>query len=277
MVVPAPATPNRYAFETIDPGVSRRGITVQGEFVTLGPLTDLLAQPALVDTVGREPGSMRPEDGERPDPGPIGARALLWVERFVPLIDGFAVRFNHALEIGGLEVALDDAGRGSAKTPDIVVNGSDGRPVAGTITLDADGRGFRFVVAGGEHFEPGVYEVLLRSGADAFHGFFGALDGDRNGQAGDGYRTRFEVPVGSAQANGQVSDAGDEAVDAAAAPQIVFGESYAGFALSGVLAFGMAARRESRRDARRWQRELLLDGSTKPENPNRTLTIRLDS
>lgn len=285
VVVPVPAQPNRYvfdAFDVSDPALARRGIAVTGGFVTLEPLGGL-AQPVLVDTVGREPGAMRATAGEAKVPGrPAPARALLWVERFVPLLDGFAVRFNQALASEGLEVALDDAGRGSAGAPDIVVNGPDGRPVAGTITLDADGRGFRFVVAAGERFEGGVYEVLLRSGADAFHGFFGALDGNRDGQGGDDYRTRFEAPAhgaapdpaAEAAAGGAAAAAAGAAADAGAteAPRIVFGESYAGFTLAGALAFGAATRRASPPESRRWQRELLLD--TDEERENRTARCR---
>ncbi|HND13497.1 MAG TPA: hypothetical protein PLN78_00820, partial [Pseudomonadales bacterium] len=60
-------------------------------------------------------------------------------------------------------------------------------------------------------------------------------------------------------------------------PRIEFGESYAGFVLAGTLAFGAAPRRDSgERTLRRWQRELLFDSETERQQPNRSLTIRLD-
>lgn len=299
LVVPVPAEPNRYAFTRDEAIAPRREITVRGGFVALEPLGGL-AQPMLVDTVGREPGSMRPVTGQPPQP-PAGARALLWVERFVPLLDGFAVRFNQRIDTEGLDMVLDDAGRGSTGAPDIVINGPDGRPVAGTITLDADGRGFRFVAANGQ-LAGGAYEVLLRSGVDAFHGFFGALDGNRDGQGGDDYRTRFDAPARGAQSASAVTPvvpagpeaqagagrvvvperqvpAGSEqaAAQEAEEPRIEFGESYAGFVLAGTLAFGAAPRRDSgERTLRRWQRELLFDSETERQQPNRSLTIRLD-
>jgi hypothetical protein len=216
------------------------------------------------------------------------------------------VRFNQRIDTEGLDMVLDDAGRGSTGAPDIVINGPDGRPVAGTITLDADGRGFRFVVASGQ-LAGGAYEVLLRSGADAFHGFFGALDGNRDGQGGDDYRTRFDAPARGAQSASAVTppmvlpagsvpqahagigqaavaerqvSAGSEPAEAQATevPRIEFGESYAGFVLAGTLAFGAATRRDpGERTMRRWQRELLLDSEAERQQPNRTLTIRLDS
>jgi hypothetical protein len=62
LVVPVPAEPNRYAFTLSEAGEPRRELTVRGGFVVLEPLGGL-AQPMRVDTVGREPGSMRPVTG----------------------------------------------------------------------------------------------------------------------------------------------------------------------------------------------------------------------
>jgi hypothetical protein len=74
----------------------------------------------------------------------------------------------------------------------VLVTGPDARPVPGTIEFDADARGFRFVAAAAV-LEAGAYRVVLRSGVDGFHSFFGLLDGDGDGVRGGDYQRAFTV------------------------------------------------------------------------------------
>jgi hypothetical protein len=187
---------------------------------------------------------------------------VLRVERFQPTADGFAVRFSERILGRLVETGRDGSVAGA---PEVLVLGPDGQPLTGSILMDADGKGFRFVASG--PLATGAYRVVLRSGLDGFHSFFGQLDGDGDGLAGGDYRQGFEVePEASAAQAG-----------AAEAPAIDFGRSYAGFALAGTLAFGAVARRGQASRQRRPEAEFIAPRDGDATAPNDSLKIRLDS
>ena len=150
--------------------------------------------PTIVESVGRVVNRVRLEGQSESVQvkQPVGqdARLLLWVERFVPLLNGFAVRFNDRFDTHDIE--SDEPGASAGSSPDIVVTGPDGKPVRGTIVIDVDGKGFSFMQVSNT-LPPGAYQITLRSGVDGFHSFFGNLDGDRDGRPGGDYKQHFEI------------------------------------------------------------------------------------
>jgi len=164
------------------------------EFETSPMLVAMPQAPVMVETTGRPVRSVRP-DGQATAldanaPAGRDPRLLLWVERFVPALNGFVVRFSQPIE-------TPRQARAESTTTDaleILVLGADGKPVAGTVVMDADGKGFRFVPQV-EPMQPGTYQVILRSGTDGIHSFFGVLDGNRDGVPGDDYRQTLRVPA----------------------------------------------------------------------------------
>jgi hypothetical protein len=164
------------------------------EFETWPMLVAMPQAPVMVVTTAH------PTHGTRPDGKDAAAdvqpragrdpRLLLWVERFVPALNGFVVRFSQPIETPRQARAEST----TADALEILVLGADGKPVAGTVVMDADGKGFRFVPQV-EPMEPGTYQVILRSGADGIHSFFGMLDGNRDGVPGDDYRQTLRVPA----------------------------------------------------------------------------------
>jgi hypothetical protein len=188
---PTLARPNVY---TLDMPRRESAIQVAGELAWQA--RDFLGQidmPEIVETTGRPVHFVRPEGGneaiEVKQPVGQNARLLLWVERFVPL-HGFAVRFNDHFDTQDIE--SDKPGASAGSSPDIVVTGPDGKPVRGTIVIDADGKGFSFMQVSNA-LPPGAYQITLRSGVDGFHSFFGNLDGDRDGKPGGDYKQHFEI------------------------------------------------------------------------------------
>jgi hypothetical protein len=228
--------PNEFTFmpQPVEVPVLRFGSGFQALSGAPGP-----AMPQVLDEgAGRIVRKVRLEPGAEPisvrQPAGRDPRLVLRVERFQPTADGFAVRFSERVLALVLEAGRDGTQAGA---PEVLVLGPDGRPLVGSILMDADGRGFRFVAAGGR-LAAGAYQVVLRSGLDGFYSFFGLLDGDGDGVPGGDYRQGFEI-----EPEARAAQAG-----AAEAPAIDFGRSYAGFALVGTLAFGAVARSVAPRD-----------------------------
>jgi hypothetical protein len=163
-----------------------------------------LVVPNITESVGRVIKTVRLEGQSEPVAvkQPIGrdARLLLWVERFVPTLNGFALRFSRRIETDF--ISSDGTADAKSRIPDILVIGPDGKPVRGSIVMDDDGKGFRFVIAG-DSPSHGVYEVTLRSGLEGFHSFFGNLDGNRDGRPGGDFKQQFEIgPAADGNARG---------------------------------------------------------------------------
>ena len=112
---------------------------------------------------------------------------LLNVTSFVPTATGFAVRFDQAIDAARIGLYGPPDG-----TVDVELRGDARGVVRGSLVLDADGRGLRFIATGGV-LAADQYSVTLASGPLGFVSASGALDGDNNGQAGDAYRARFSV------------------------------------------------------------------------------------
>ena len=222
------------------------------------------------------PSGMSDKEGFRlPDPALPKTLQLLWVESFVPLLNGFAVRFNDSIMVDRNDAVrtLVDA----ATDSEVVILGPDGRPVSGTIALDADGRGFHFTAIAGA-LAPGAYEVTLKSGLLGFHSFFGNLDGDRDGQAGGDAQLHFQRKdsAPAAQQGEADNSAGDDSA-AAALPAVDFQQTYAGFLMAGAVAFNATSRRnKAPREDREWRAKLLAPRAHGGSEANLSLTISLE-
>jgi hypothetical protein len=114
----------------------------------------------------------------------------LQVESLSSDSNGFAVRFNDAFNASVINLYDSSlVGRGAA---DVVLIGSSTGLVKGSLVFDADYRGLRYQVSGNGLAADG-YSVTLKSGAQAFHSIWSALDGNADGLAGDDYRSSFSV------------------------------------------------------------------------------------
>jgi hypothetical protein len=102
---------------------------------------------------------------------------------------GFAVRFNDAFDASQIE--LYDLLLTGASTTGILRAGSAG-VVNGSLIIDADYRGLRYMIAGGGLLAD-TYRLTLKSGPQAFHSAWGDLDGNSDGIAGDDYQISFAV------------------------------------------------------------------------------------
>ena len=133
------------------------------------------------------------EDGSYGASGPTVdvSPAVLQVQSVQTTASGFAVRFNRAIDTSTLNLyGAADASLGAA---DIVLTDSTGKAVAGSVVVDADGRGLRFVRTGGL-LAAGSYSLRLASGALALHDAAGhALDGNGDGVGGDAYLGSLSV------------------------------------------------------------------------------------
>ena len=181
------------------------------------------------------------------------AIARLWVERFVPALDGFSVRYND-------RVPRREGGDGPLP-PSVRMVGPDGRAIDGHIAPDTDGHGFRFVVDGAA-LAPGDYEVTLLDGVDSL-----AARGSGVDDTTDAADLRGDAPGGRR----------------AAVPAVDFDQAYAGFMLGGAMAFGTPSR--TRRghsaagagrglDDKDWRVDLLTTRSGGAAADNRSLSIR---
>ncbi|RDE49091.1 MAG: tandem-95 repeat protein, partial [Candidatus Accumulibacter meliphilus] len=108
--------------------------------------------------------------------------------------NGFAVRFNDAFNAGVIN--LYDSSLVGLGAADLVLTGSSGL-VKGSLVFDADYRGLRYQVSG-NGLAAGNYSLTLKSGAQAFHSIWSALDGDADGLAGDDCRRSFTVAAAPA-------------------------------------------------------------------------------
>ena len=133
------------------------------------------------------------EDGSFTVAGPTVNVALgaLKVTSFSAGDSGFALRFNREINRGVLNLyTAADNPMGAA---DIVVTDAAGQAVAGSVVVDADGKGLSFIRTGGT-LAAGTYGVRLASGAQAFVDTAGgALDGNADGTRGDAYERAFSV------------------------------------------------------------------------------------
>jgi len=104
---------------------------------------------------------------------------------------GFTVRFNDVFEAG--RINLYDSALTGLGAADIVLIGSAG-VVNGSLVVDADYRGLRYLV-GGNGLLADTYRLTLRSGPQAFHSAWSDLDGNGDGDIvpGDDFRTSFTL------------------------------------------------------------------------------------
>jgi len=112
------------------------------------------------------------------------------VTQFTPTATGFAVRFDHAFDAS--VISLYESG---TALPDVQLVGATVGRVTGSIVIDADGKGLRFVRTGGPLVFDS-YTVTLASGPQAFKDAFSALDGNNDGRvrpSGDNAVRRFVV------------------------------------------------------------------------------------
>jgi 6-phosphogluconolactonase (cycloisomerase 2 family) len=108
--------------------------------------------------------------------------------------NGFAVRFNDAFNAGVIK--LYDSSLVGLGAADLVLTGSSGL-VKGSLVFDADYRGLRYQVSG-NGLAAGSYSLTLKSGAQAFHSIWSALDGNADGLAGDDFLRSFTVAAAPA-------------------------------------------------------------------------------
>jgi VCBS repeat-containing protein len=121
-------------------------------------------------------------------------RTLL-VSRFTATDSGFALRFNRAIDPAPLN--LYDTQASNFGAADVVLMGPAGK-VAGSVVIDADKQGLRFLRTGGA-LAAGNYTVTLASRANGFAEPNGALlDGNSDGVAGGDYVKNFSVTASGA-------------------------------------------------------------------------------
>jgi len=102
---------------------------------------------------------------------------------------GFAVRFNDAFDASQIE--LYDLLLTGASTTGFLRAGSAG-VVNGSLIIDPDYRGLRYMIAGGGLLAD-TYRLTLKSGPQAFHSAWSDLDGNSDGIAGDDYQISFAL------------------------------------------------------------------------------------
>ncbi|MBE2260535.1 MAG: tandem-95 repeat protein, partial [Rhodobacteraceae bacterium] len=104
---------------------------------------------------------------------------------------GVSVRFNRAIEPTALNLyATETGGQGPA---DVTLFGATTGAVTGSLILDADLTGFRFIKTGGV-LPADTYTLTLRSAANGFIDTVNhLLDGDDDGTPGGDYVTSFAV------------------------------------------------------------------------------------
>jgi hypothetical protein len=115
----------------------------------------------------------------------------LSVTSLVPTGTGFVVEFSNELDVSTLNLYdTQTAGLGSA---DVVLQGSAGGQVAGSMVVDGSARTITFIKTG-DPLAPDTYMVTLRSADDAFKNSGGQfLDGDGDGTAGGDFRQSITV------------------------------------------------------------------------------------
>ena len=124
----------------------------------------------------------------------------LQVSQFTPTDSGFTLRFTQALDPATLNLYSGDPTR--LGVPDLVLLGPDGKPISGSIILDADRQGLTFLRTGGALL-PGHFVLTLASRIDGFvtpGGLMldGNADGIGTGTVSDNYVTAFDVALNNA-------------------------------------------------------------------------------
>ena len=108
------------------------------------------------------------------------------VTQFTPSASGFSVRFDHTFDAS--KINLFETG---ATVADVVLRGVTTGLVTGSLAMDADGRGFKFLRTGGLlAFD--TYTVTLASGPTGFRDAVGLLDGNNDGTPGDNAAFTFD-------------------------------------------------------------------------------------
>ncbi|RRS02949.1 tandem-95 repeat protein [Aquabacterium soli] len=125
----------------------------------------------------------------------VSAPPTLKVSTFTQTDSGFTLRFNRAVDASQLNLYTGDPTNLGAA--DLVLTGPDGKPVSGSLVLDADGAGLTFLRTGGV-LASGSYSLSLASRANGFATADGILlDGNGDGTAGDAYLKTFTVAPSS--------------------------------------------------------------------------------
>jgi subtilisin-like proprotein convertase family protein len=117
-----------------------------------------------------------------------GVKIPFVVTDFVPTGSGFVAPLNRPLDPAALN--LYDVEAGTMGAADVSLVGRTGGPVAGSLVVGTDNVTF---IADGGPLPADTYDVVLRSGADAFKDLeSGALlDGNGDGAPGDAFTTSF--------------------------------------------------------------------------------------
>ncbi|HMV69683.1 MAG TPA: cadherin-like domain-containing protein, partial [Myxococcota bacterium] len=103
-----------------------------------------------------------------------------------PDANGVAVRFNDRFDSSVIALY------GTSEAADVQLSDAQGTLVPGTLFVDPDGQGLRYVLSG-RGWSAGTYHLTLYSGPQAFHSVWSALDGNADGLAGDAYGSDFTV------------------------------------------------------------------------------------
>ena len=153
------------------------------------------------------------EDGSYDAGGTVTVQAgTLKVTSLQGTNTGFQVRFNQAFDAALLNL-YDSAfyNRGAA---DLALRDAFGRSVEGSVVLDADFMGLRFVKTNGL-LANGTYNVSMDSRTDAFVASAGGLfDGNRDGVAGDHFAGAFSIGgAGAVLSIGEFSRGPGQAAD----------------------------------------------------------------
>jgi hypothetical protein len=135
---------------------------------------------------------------------PLAAATIVNDDGSVPLVvasvsvdtSGVSVRFNQPLDASTLNLYRTQAGGEGAA--DVTLTGLTTGPVIGSLVLDTDIAGFRFVKTGAP-LAADTYTLTLRSATDGFVDTLGQrLDGDDDGSAGGNYVGTFTVTAAGA-------------------------------------------------------------------------------
>jgi VCBS repeat-containing protein len=147
--------PYTLSLSAVDPGQD----TIQYWMINWGEGASeiILGNPDRVTHVYAQPGvyaiqvSVVNEDGTFVGSAPAvsiepKSADYLLVETFTPTATGFKVRFNHAFDVGSLN--LYTAADHPMGMPDVILIGDKVGPISGSIVLDGDHQGFTFIRTG---------------------------------------------------------------------------------------------------------------------------------
>jgi len=164
------------------------GMTVDdanGVLQWTAPFLDAIAvYPVMVRVSDGQGGEDQVSFNVTVDPDLLAVSSLEWTQT------GYKVRFNQAVDMSTLNLVDDTlANRGPA---DALLADATGKPVPGSVVVDADAIGFTFVKSAGAAanglLAAGVHNLALDSRANAFVDTHGRLlDGDNDGVAGGAF------------------------------------------------------------------------------------------